>query len=124
MAQGHTLVKAFIVDQSQSTSLPVEVFEGVSFVGAMHKLQQEWESLLIQPALELSFTQHQRLQWLEKRVQHFARRIAAMERLSAHFSGLIQRADEFYSFVAKSPEAVNHFASIRDKKEIQLLMRK
>ena len=43
---------------------------------------------------------------------------------SAHFSGLIQRADEFYSFVAKSPEAVNHFASIRDKKEIQLLMRK
>ena len=57
VAQGHTLVKAFIVDQSQSTSLPVEVFEGVSFVGAMQELQQEWESVLIQPALELSLTQ-------------------------------------------------------------------
>ena len=121
VAKGHTLLEASIVDHHQSTSLPVEVFEGVSFLAAMQELQQEWESLLIQPTPALSFTQQQRIQWLEQRVQHFTRRIADIERLSAHFRGLIQRADNFYSFVDKTPGASNHFQLILDKNEVQLI---
>ena len=123
VAKGHTLLKASIVDQNQSTSLPVEVFEGISFVAAMQELQQEWESVLIQPTQELSLTQQQRIQWLEQRVKHLAKRIAAMERLDTHFRGLIQRTDDFCSFVDKSPGASHHFRSILARNDVRLIKR-
>lgn len=122
VAQGHTLIQASILDENRSTPLPLEVFEGVSFLKALQELEQEWQSLLAEPMEDHPSFHQERIQHLEQQVHRYERQIAGIETMITHFKQLTQRADNFISFTNRSPVVSNHFASILSKKRIQLIL--
>lgn len=120
VAQGHALMKASIVDENKATSLPLEVFQGVSFLKAMQELEQEWQSILTAPADSQPSFHQERIQRLQQQVQRYEQQLARIETMIIRLSGLRQRADDLVRFLDKGAVG-NHFASLLEKKQTQRL---
>lgn len=54
VAEGNTLVDAYILEGSSRMELPVAAFDGVPLSEVIRALQQEWEAVLSQPLQPLS----------------------------------------------------------------------
>ena len=52
VANGHVLIDVRLMSEGSTMSLPVEVFDGESFIEILRQLENEWHSALIEPLIE------------------------------------------------------------------------
>lgn len=52
VANGHVLIDVRLMSEGSTMSLPVEAFDGESFIEILRQLEHEWHSALMEPLIE------------------------------------------------------------------------
>ena len=121
VAKGHTLVKAHLIDDDQSTPLPLEAFDGTSFLVAIQELEQEWQSLLQEPQTIAQSNHTELTQWTELRVRQYEKRITNLKWTVGRLKRIQQRHQE--RMAVKSTQSVldTYYSSLINRYEVQLI---
>ncbi|HEX9959225.1 MAG TPA: hypothetical protein VGA96_18285 [Fibrella sp.] len=95
VAQGNTLLTAYLVDENSRMDLPVAAFDGLPLSVGIDALQQEWQAILSQPD---PFTLAHRegiIQLTRQRIDQLQRAIKTHERMAGWYSQWLQRTQEW-----------------------------
>ncbi len=121
VAKGHTLVKAHLVDKNQITVLPLDAFDGTSFLTDIQELELEWQSLLQEP-LPLSPSDHDELiQWTQLRVEHYENRVTNLNRTLNRLKQIRQRNQDRTPLKPTQLALDTHYGLLINGYEVQLI---
>ena len=121
VAKGHTLVKAHLVDDDHSTVLPLDAFDGTSFLVAIQELEQEWQSLLQEPQTVPAPDHTELTHWTELRVQLYEKRITNLNWTLGRLKQIQQRDQDRTSFKPTQSGLEVHYSSLINRYEVQLI---
>ena len=91
---GHTIVKAYILDEGNRIELPAAVFDGKPISRSVKKLEKQWQTILKKPVRSSVLTDKWLLDITRRRIKLFDDQIAILERTISRFETLRQRAGE------------------------------
>ncbi|MBD2755258.1 hypothetical protein [Spirosoma validum] len=116
--QGDILISADLIDDYQRTSLPVEAFDGVSFLAELKQLELEWISILaksfpIRLRLDLEATH-----WYRKKLSFYEQSIVRLELMISDVNSRCEHQE--IPFRTKSEVVFNRYQSIVRRYEAQL----
>ncbi|RYF64587.1 MAG: hypothetical protein EOO39_26395 [Cytophagaceae bacterium] len=94
VARGHTLVKAYILDGSSRTELPVMAFDGLPSLAATQALEREWQAVLASLPLTQSVHCQEMIALTRRRINGYALHIAAQERMITWLTTWLHRTQE------------------------------
>lgn len=121
VAKGHTLVKAHLVDNDQTMALPLDAFDGTSFLAAVQELEQEWQSLLQEP-LTSSLPNHNALiQWTQLRVDQYEMRITNLSWTLNRLKQTRQRDQDRAPSKPTQSALDTHYSLLINRYEVQLI---
>ncbi|MFD2574151.1 hypothetical protein ACFSUS_26180 [Spirosoma soli] len=85
-SQGDVIIKAHVIDGDGHMDLPVEVFDGSSFIEPIQQLREQWQEALANPVKqrtdhELILLTHQRIRQHKTRIDNCILTIDRLERL-------------------------------------------
>ncbi len=118
VAKGQTLVKARLIDNEISTLLPLDAFDGTSFLTAIQELEKEWQSLLADP---ISSTHDELIQWMQRRVWQYEKRIVSLDTTLSRLKKIRLRALEYTLTKPTQSEVINHYTTLINNVDVRLI---
>lgn len=121
VAQGSTLLQAYIVEDDRRTDLPVTVFDGTHFLKAIHNLETEWLSLLTVTTRSSATNYTGLIPLIQQRARLFAIKMATYENLIGELEHLLERTHTNFSPGPAKNRIISQYESMIQRNQAWLL---
>jgi hypothetical protein len=121
VARGHALISAYIMDDNQSTSLPLEAFDGGHFLTAVQELQEEWQTILSDPPQAASLPSVSLSQWRHQRVRRYEVRVDILKRTLDRLQEIWQRARDKTPGQSTPSPVQSHYRDLIERCKVRLI---
>ena len=118
VAKGDVLVSAELIDQNQPTRLPVEAFDGISFLPVLQQLKLEWNTVLAEPPRLSIGSDVDKIRWFREQLARYEQRIIQLELMITDMNRLYQRAED--ALRPSRQTSSNPYQSVLTRYESQL----
>lgn len=121
VAKGSTLLQAYIIDEGKRTELPLPIFDGGPFMVAMQELENEWQTLLNEPALSTPSQKSLLVPLIQQRAQQYETKIASYEKLIKRLKQLLVRTQENFSTGPIKSQVISQYEAMINKNQVWLI---
>jgi len=91
VSQGHTLLSAYIMEDTSRTDLPLAAFDGLPMSMGVQALEQDWRAILNKPCLPALLYQPGLIELMHRRITTSTASIAAHKRMIDKLTSWILR---------------------------------
>ncbi|CAN5196636.1 hypothetical protein BH09BAC4_BH09BAC4_46060 [soil metagenome] len=120
VAQGNTLLTAYVIEDDVRTNLPLAAFDGFPLSADVQALQTEWRTILSTPRSANSIHKEELIALTRQRVHHAERTVIAQERMIDYFGKWLERTQKRSISEPKRSQLVHQYEMQLAKHQVQL----
>lgn len=120
VAQGSTLLTAYVIDDDVRTNLPLAAFDGFPLSVDIQALQTEWRTILSTPRSVNSIHREELIALTRQRVHNAERAIIAQERMIDYFGKWLERTQKKSISESQRSQLVHQYEMQLAKHRVQL----
>lgn len=120
VAEGDTLLDAYVVDKNEKKQLPIQAFDGAPFLMAMTGLEQEWKAIL-KPEDTPSPINYELIHLTEWRVRLSENRLAIHTDTIDQLKELLERTQQILLPGGRKDYLINRYQALIHSKQLELI---
>ena len=121
VAEGETLIDAYIVDKEKRQSLSLEAFDGMSFLPVMNELEKEWQSALNRPTAVPPVGDQSLIELTQRRVQLYEKRVGIYENMITSLTELLHHTEDRCFSESRKEHLIRQYEAMIYRNQLELI---